>query len=131
MLAKVWRSTANGNDAYRRRRRRAQSVCDRGRECVQPRKSNMGPEGGDAAPLSWSANISRFELVEKWGLTPVLKPRQDPRPPEGARYGPLPLILARMLLLLLSIQQIFQLNPPPRRHTSTTMHAHTEWHDRT
>jgi potassium voltage-gated channel Shaker-related subfamily A protein 1 len=27
-------------------------------------------------------------LVEKWGLTPVLKPRQDPRPPEGARSLP-------------------------------------------
>lgn len=70
---------------------RAQSVCDRGRVRVQPQKSGMGLEGGDAAPLSWSANISRFELVEKWGLTPVLKPRQDPRPPEIARWArPLP-----------------------------------------
>lgn len=84
-------------EASRRRPRASagRSLCvSRGRVRVQPLKSVMGLEGGEAAPLSWSANISRFELVEKWGLTPVLKPRQDPRPPEGARYEnqrPLPL----------------------------------------
>jgi hypothetical protein len=45
-------------------------------------------EGEQPPPLVIAFKISRIEFIEKWGLTPVLKPRQDQRPRRGGAEEP-------------------------------------------
>lgn len=45
-------------------------------------------EGEQPPPLVIASKISRIEFIEKWGLTPVLKPRQDQRPRRAGAEDP-------------------------------------------
>jgi hypothetical protein len=45
-------------------------------------------EGEQPPPLVIAFKISRIEFIEKWGLTPVLKPRQDQRPRRAGAEDP-------------------------------------------